>query len=356
MIGLAIVSVFWGKPDKDIFSRNKWILFPALIFFVSFLFGIGGEDTTFWLGRMRIHLPFLILPLVFLRLTPISLNSFIRFHLLLIGVLVTVLVGSLIYYGLNFEVVQKGIQQGRSVPVPVNHIRLSLILVYGIFMTWWIRDQIKGRKTLLLLIMIFLIFGLHYLAVRNGLLAFYILFFIEVFRRVKFYAFIVFLVPVIFFFSIPSFKAKIGYSIYEFKKTLSGEGSGYSTGDRVKSIQDGWILFKENPLFGVGTADLKTEMSKLNSGNRKLIMPHNQWINVLAASGIFGLIFFFAGFFGPLTIPGMLRFMPVIWLYGIFIFSMIFESILDTSDGVGFFLIFLLLSFNYLRYDFSNRR
>ena len=172
----------------------------------------------------------------------------------------------------------------------------------------------------------------------------------------KYYAFIVFLVPIVFFFSIPSFKAKIGYTIYEFQKTLLGEGSGYSTGDRVKSIQDGWILFKNNPWFGVGTADLKTEMSKLNVVNRNLIMPHNQWINVLAASGIFGMILFFMGYFGPLAIPEMLRFMPVIWLYGIFTLDMVFESILDTSDGVGFFLIFLLLSFNYLRYDFSDRR
>lgn len=332
------------------------MLFPALIFLVSFLFGIGGDDTAFWLGRMRIHLPFLILPLVFLRLAPISLNTFIGFHLLLIGALVTVLAGSLVYYGLNFEMVQNGIQQGRSVPVPVNHIRLSLILVYGIFMTWWIRDQFKEWKTLLLLIMLFLILGLHYMAVRNGLLAFYLLFFVEAFRRVKLYAFIVFLVPVVFFFSIPSFKAKIGYSIYEFKKTLSGEGSGYSTGDRVKSIQDGWILFKQNPWFGVGTADLKGEMSKLKEGNGKLIMPHNQWINVLAASGIFGLILFFTGYLAPLATPGMFRFMPALWLYGILTLSMVFESILDTSDGVGFFLIFLLLSFNYLRHDFSNRR
>jgi O-antigen ligase len=356
LIGLTILSFFRGKWDNTIFFRNKWMLFPALIFLVSFLFGIGGDDTAFWLGRMRIHLPFLILPLVFLRLAPISLNTFIGFHLLLIGALVTVLAGSLVYYGLNFEMVQNGIQQGRSVPVPVNHIRLSLILVYGIFMTWWIRDQFKEWKTLLLLIMLFLILGLHYMAVRNGLLAFYLLFFVEAFRRVKLYAFIVFLVPVVFFFSIPSFKAKIGYSIYELKKTLSGEGSGYSTGDRVKSIQDGWILFKQNPWFGVGTADLKGEMSKLKEGNGKLIMPHNQWINVLAASGIFGLILFFTGYLAPLATPGMFRFMPAIWLYGILTLSMVFESILDTSDGVGFFLIFLLVSFNYLRHDFSNRR
>lgn len=356
MIALTIISIFYKKWEKEIFLKYLPILGLSLIFLVSFLFGIGGDDHTFWLGRIRIHLPFLILPLVFLSLAPISKELFVSFHVLLILVLVIVLIGSILYYGFNFESVQQDLKEGRSVPVPVNHIRLSLMLVYGILMAWWIRDQSEKGKTILFLSIIFMIIGLHYVAARNGLFAFYILFLIEAYRKFRGYSLFLLMIPILLFLSVPSFKAKIGYTIFEIKKTINGQGSGYSSGDRWDSIKDGWKLFKENPFFGVGTADLKMKMKELNPNKQRLIMPHNQWVNVLAASGIVGAFLFFAGYFAPLIIPEIFNFLPVRWLYGILTLSMLFESTLDTSDAVGFFLIFLLISVNFKRYDFSHRR
>jgi hypothetical protein len=289
MIALTIISIFYKKWEKEIFLKYLPILGLSLIFLVSFLFGIGGDDHTFWLGRIRIHLPFLILPIVFLSLAPISKELFVSFHVLLILVLVIVLVGSILYYGFNFESVQKDLREGRSVPVPVNHIRLSLMLVYGILMAWWIRDQSEKGKTILFLCIIFMIIGLHYVTARNGLFAFYILFLIEAYRKFRGYSLFLLMIPILLFLSVPSFKAKIGYTIFEIKKTINGQGSGYSSGDRWDSIKDGWKLFKENPFFGVGTADLKMKMKELNPNKQRLIMPHNQWVNVLALQGILPL-------------------------------------------------------------------
>jgi O-antigen ligase len=350
LIGWALVTIINPKIERGVVKRHYRILLLALIFFVSLIWGIGGDDPSFWMGRIRLHVPFLVLPAVFLMAQPISFKQYVWYHYIFLGSLVTVIIGTVIYYVFNFEVVQLGLREGRAIPVPVNHIRLSLMLVYGIFMCWWIRERVEGFRTLGLVIGILLILGLHFLAVRNGLFVFYVLVFLELFRRVRFYALILFLVPVFFVGVFPSFRAKVGYTMYEIKKIWEGSGDGYSTGDRMDSVMDGWKLFTSKPWFGVGTANLRLEMKKLNEGKERLIMPHNQFVNVLSAAGIIGFLIFYFGYLGPLTVPGMMEWQPVRWLYGIITLSMIFESTLDTSDAVGFFLIFLLLSFHYLRY------
>lgn len=137
----------------------------------------------------------------------------------------------------------------------------------------------------------------------------------------------------------------IGFRNY--KKT--GNANNNSLLQRYEFWKTGFAIFKEHPLFGVGTGDVKTafddryikDNSKLSPENR--LRSHNQYITFMVALGIAGLLWFLVA----VTLPAIRQkkffnyFFFIFWV--IFMVSCFTEDTLDSQEGATFFAFFISL-------------
>ena len=136
LMGLMIVCVLdprhglnprWRERAPDWFRRPFFWAFAAL--YLLLLAGAWQTyDWAYYLERLRIKLPLLLLPFAwpgFPALSPREerwvLGGFAAF-------VAVVLAGVLVNYALHFAEINRLLEQGRSVPVPRNHIRFSLLV------------------------------------------------------------------------------------------------------------------------------------------------------------------------------------------------------------------------------------
>ena len=111
-------------------------------------------------------------------------------------------------------------------------------------------------------------------------------------------------------------------------------------------------IVKENKLIGVGTGDVNDELlvENIKSGNTELvenrINVHNQFLEVLLANGIIGLILLLC-VFGSILFIGISE-KNVIYILFIIIVTLffMFESMLNRLAGVSFFALFSFLLLN----------
>lgn len=312
MIGLVLMALvhpnvkthlqqWWKNP----FNR-VWLLLP-ISFLISGLISADFESFTFvW----RKKSPFLFLPLAF---TAIEGFKRKQFYHLLSGFIALICIGalySLTQYMLHFESINKGYAYGHVMPTPTDHIRFSLLVVMGIVcgVELFKFYKAEGNKTLSsisLVLSIFLILFLHLLAVRSGLLAFYIIAIyslIDLIIRQKHYkqamiGLISFSILCIGAYQmLPSLKTKIGYMRYDLENLKNGDASKNSDGGRFLSIQVGWELIKTHPILGVGAGDLEEEVKSYYAAHypivpeEKRFIPHNEFIYAWLAAGILGFI------------------------------------------------------------------
>lgn len=137
----------------------------------------------------------------------------------------------------------------------------------------------------------------------------------------------------------------IGFRNY--KKT--GNANNNSLLQRYEFWRTGFAIFRENPLFGVGTGDVRTafddryikDNSKLSPENR--LRSHNQYITFMVALGIAGLLWFLVA----VTLPAVRQrkffnyFFYIFWV--IFMVSCFTEDTLDSQEGATFFAFFMSL-------------
>jgi len=385
MIGLLILGLVKERGhkeeklsrftlNKDLWNnlsdwkKNASFLVITFYFFLV-LFGIWQVegDYTYLLERLRIKLPFIALPIAFLGLPHFSdrqIKGILYF--LLIFIMLTG-VGICINYCLNFELINEMLSRGKPMPTPRNHIRYSLLvgvsIIGGIYL---IKEQYffknPTERYFIISLTIFLFLFIHILSVKSGILCLYValgilcLQYIYLSKKYLF-GFIILAglisLPVIAFLTIPSFKHKLNYMHYDLNKYIAGEGEQYSDSGRLTSLKVGWELFKTAPVFGVGSGNIKREVlhiyQKKYPDYVKPILPHNQFVFVLAGSGLFGFFFFLLAVFVPIFYAKYYRHFFFLGLYTIFLMALILEHTLENAEGVGIFSFFILLILNHLR-------
>ena len=338
-------------------------------YFLIVLFGVWQVegDYTYLLERLRIKLPFIALPIAFLGLPRFS-DRQIKGILYFLLVFITLTgIGISINYILNFELINQMLSQGKPMPTPRNHIRYSLLvgvsIIGGLYL---IKEQyfFKNPKERYFIISLtaFLFLYIHILSVKSGILCLYVALGILCLQYIylsKKYLFGMIIMvglislPVIAFMTIPSFKQKLTYMQYDLKKYYAGEGEQYSDSGRLTSLKVGWELFKTAPVFGVGTGNIKKEVrliyQKKYPDYVKPILPHDQFLFVLAGSGLFGFSFFLLAVFIPLFYDKNYQHFFFVGLYTIFLMALILEHTLENAEGVGIFSFFILLMLNNLR-------
>ena len=124
---------------------------------------------------------------------------------------------------------------------------------------------------------------------------------------------------------------------------------------RLVSMKIGLQIWRENPVLGVGAGDLETETNKIYNKSYpdvsidKRRSPHNQFIWVLASTGILGLALFLTAFFFPLLSQGYYKYGLIVILHLMLFSSFFTEDTLEEQMGSGFYLIFLLILMNYFK-------
>lgn len=353
---------------KQFFKSPAFVLITA-VFFLGLLSFLNTENSDYYLNRIRLKLPFLILPFAFFSLKDFSktlFNNILYFFFVLVCCISVVL---LCIYGFNFDYYNEIYGAGRIIPTPIQHIRFSLLSTVafsaGIYLLF--NNHVfkyNWEKGFIVLACVFLIIFLHILAVRSGLLALYavliytaVIYFIRN-KNLLIPLSILILLPLFGYFAmkyIPTLKSKIGYTIYTFEEFAKMENiRNLSDTRRIGSIYAGIDLGKNNPLFGVGLGDIKDEtnvyLSKHFPGIKDLdLLPHNQFVFYFAVSGILGLFAFTICAF----VPGLYYSAYKDYFYMsvtiIFFTSFLVEHTIETQLGTASYLLFLLMSLTYLR-------
>ena len=376
MISLAVLSlirfrvgrrVFTVAIDTDAIRRMLRIIkYPpfaavTLFFFIVLLSFWQTEDYGYWLARLRIKAPFVALPLVFLghpRLEERQWQGLLYF--LLFFLLLTAL-GVGLNYWINYEEIQLMLQQGQPMPTPRNHINYSLMLALGVVSGaclysmgyYW---RYAWERQLILGVTFFLFLFIHLLSVRSGILALYVALFllsaryILISRRYGLGLVILaalFAMPLAAYRYVPSFRAKVDYMRWGLIKFQEGEGAAYADTGRIVSLKVGWELARQHPVFGVGAGNLKQEANRMFEQSYpqlpEPLVPHNQFLFVLAGTGVVGLLLFLFALFYPLFYRQNYRHPFLLGFYGIVLTSFAIEHTIENSMGVGFFVFFLLL-------------
>lgn len=357
-IGFSAIALYKVIVEKPKFNNKVFLPFAAmmLVFLVTVISGINSEDLGHWVRHLRMKLPFLILPPAFYVLRAPVAKYFDTLCLFFLGVGVLSTMPVLIQFA-DVDGLVGMIKKGQSINTPVDHIKYSIYIAFSILIAMLFsiekRYVFGFGKVFLLGAGIYLFLFLHLLAVRSGLAVFYITAFILILRyaillrKSILYLVLLLLVasPFVAYKTIPTLKKKVEYMVYDFRMYQKGEGKDLSDSERLYSYEVGYEIFKESPILGSGIGDLKKLcrdkfMSKYQMDLNKY--PHNQFLFILAGSGILGLLLFVIGMCYPIfhfrKKQDSLFF--AIWL--IVIISFLVENTIERSYGISFFLLFFL--------------
>ncbi len=353
----------WQQLTKD----KTWLIATIPFLLVVFTAPFSNEDLNYLWERIRIKIPFLVLPFAFISIPQFSKKSY--YNLLYIFLILTSLcsLGVLFNYLSNFEEINILISQGQAIPTPCNHIRFSLMVAYSIIIGVYLffkqhHFKFRWEKWCLGGLALFLFIFIHVLAVRSGLAVFYLASSILIFRYIflsKKYVLGGWLIigllsaPFIAYHTIPSIKTKIAYMKYDYFQSRNQDaGRGYSDSERIMSLQMASNIIKEHSFLGVGAGDLKHEMQQQYAQHYPDIpreeqkMPHNEYISILAGTGIIGLFFFLIFCVYPIIHNKNYQ-EPLFFAFLlILLFSFLVENTIENALGVALCTLFLLLGLN----------
>jgi len=377
MVTLALIAAFDIELDP---LKIRWMLTPtairttirfkpfiwvyslfALLYIVSIVYAGNLRE---WWSLTNMSMAFLLIPMSFALLKPFTRNQYMKVTLCMVIMAFLTSIGVLILYIQNHESINQSLGMGGSLPTPTNHIRYSMIVASSLILCLffaienWKLKFVWERWVYAFLALYFFIF-LHILSVRTGLvvayagiaiLLIYYLKKLSLSRKLVLGALVI-LAPVIAYNTLPGFKQKINYTIWDFKQFTQGEGNSYSDSERWQSWKAGIDVGKKHILFGSGTGRFRSEMSAyykdvLQKDN--WTRPHNQFINVFVIFGLFGLVVFLFMLIYPMTFRPFWSVPLIPTLYLMQILSMTVEHPLDTEVGTGLFLLLTIMGLSML--------
>ncbi len=372
---LAIVAAFdiqispfritWILTPRAVYQsiREKPYMWGFTVFFMLYLFSIlyAGNISEWW-KLTHPKLAFILLPMSFAMLRPFTRKEFLLIVLCMIITAVWSSIWVQVAYYSNYDLFSRSLGFGGSLPTPSSHIRYSvtiaicIILCIGFVVENW-KLRYKWERMAYGISAAYLFYFLHLLSVRSGLVLAYtgiLLMTIFYLRRIRLWKQvtligIILLAPVIAYNTLPGFQLKVNYTLFDLGKYNEGQGDDYSDSQRWESWRAGMIIGNEHPIFGIGTGKFRARLDKYYKDETKTYVwrPQNQWINVFAIFGLFGLAVFSFMILYPATFRmfWLLPFLPSIYIMQLVL--MIVEHPLDTEVGTMLFLVLTLLCLSY---------
>lgn len=364
LVAHAVIDTNLPQHIKKLLQHPAFVAVTG-VFFVFAISGFWSDNLDFLWHKLRIKLPFLLLPLAFVAAPPLSRRAYHGILAFFVLLTTATSIGVLINFGLHYQEIVEQYLHAKTIPTPFNHIRYSLMCVLAIgfgyylygekttFRWSWERYLYGGSA-------LFLFFFLHVLSVRSGLAALYIVIGYIVLRHVWLsgrwkqgvgvLAGLV-LLPVLAYLFVPTFHNKMTYMVRDMRVFLSGEDiSEFSDSRRFTSMQGALQVGAQQPLIGVGIGDLKDEMSEWYTENvpslsaKEQLLPHSQLLFVFAATGVVGLLLFSCCLIYPVVYQKSYLHLPfgtvavALWV------SFLVEATIEVQLGTSLFLTFWLLT------------
>jgi O-antigen ligase len=380
--GLAVVSAFSLKIIADDATRtssivhhtslkrtpqyflNFWKNKPLVALTIPFLLvlvsGLWSENTVYWLERLRIKLPFLILPLAFANLPTLNRKQFLAiFYVFLIAF--SFFCGRhLVFYAQHFEIANNGLGQGIPIPTNWNHISFATMAVFAFLsgLELWKENfywKHKNERFLIGGLTLFLFIALHILSVRSAILAVYIcLIFILlelIFKQKRWKIGIVSLlilttIPSIAYRTIPSLRQRIDYAIWDFGKYKEGDLAEKSDSERITTLKIGLTVFQKNPILGVGYGDIMDKIGeeyKIQFPHLAIREPHSFWLFSLTGTGIIGTLIFLWAFATHWLSEKRYRILQFSLLHFLILFTNTIDYVVEGTYGTVFYAFFVAL-------------
>lgn len=337
---------------------------PVLLLLLPAISGLWSEDQAYWLERVRVRVPFLVLPWVFANLPSLSRRQYQGVLYLLVWLMVVLCIGVGVNFLLHKTEIMHAMYQGRPIPVPRQHIRFSLILATAVLAGGWLWQQrfvwrYPRERVVLAIATVFLFGFIHFLSVRSGLVALYaaliftLLRFIWRTRRWRLalgFLAILTVIPWVAVKTLPSLKQKFEYTLYDWGRYVENDGETYSDAERWVSLQTGWLIWKEHPWFGAGAGDLPRETARILAAHFPQYqstpkLPHNQFLYIMAGTGLIGLALSLIAFLYPLFADQRYRNYLFTAFQVMVLTSFLVEYTIETSMGVAWYLFYTF--FNY---------
>jgi O-antigen ligase len=323
-----------------------------------------SANLDYFLERLQINIPFFILPLCWLIAPQLSYKQLMVCYTWFIVGVFLIAAKALFYYLMHQSMVNELYLHSQVMPTLVtHHPTFSLMCAFAAFMSWQLymgKFNFKFprfEQGICLFIALFLFVFVHVFSVRIGMLVMYVFIVVETIKYgiqiSKFKAIVAFLTLFVIgcfvLYNSPTFRNKIintGQDLAVISQNTSANNQ--SLASRLISYQNAIEICKQTSwLFGCGLGDIKDLNTQLFQQSfpdvSKPIIPHNQFLFLLAATGITGLLFFTMAFFYPIWYFRN-KLNPA--LYGIYLLLILafqVEPVLQTQLGVAFSLFFLLV-------------
>lgn len=330
----------------------------VFFFFLVLISGTYSDDTAQWLDRLRIKLPFLLLPLAFFIIPkPSERQVNLTLYFLWVLMIGSAIVSVLLYLN-DPEGITEAISRGKTMPTPFNHIRFSLMTVFAAVCGYYLFRQkfvlrYDWEKWLQLAGTFFLIVFIHAWAIRSGILALYLclgaILLYEIWRTRKLILLgslllVLPAIPVVAYYTVPTFTNKVDYMLYDLQRFKEGDTAAYSDARRLRSIIVSWEVGKQEKWLGAGYGDIKSGMKAYYEthypelADENSLDPHNQFLYVFVGLGFFGLAVFTWAVLYPLWVAWRWRNILFICFNLIAITSFIPEYPLENQVGTAFYL------------------
>ncbi len=366
MIGLTASAVFHNQFRSNFrhFWRHQALVALTSVFLVYFISGLWSENLAWWMDRLRMKLPFLLVPFAVVAIPRFGRNTYLLLLYVFLLWIALAALYSLLLYALDYEAITWAYREGRVLPTPVQHVRFSLMVAFSVAIgAYLIRERYVWKYAwehrLILVLTLFLMAYLHVLAVRSGLMALYamLLYYavLLVAERRKYLAagvvtLAVVLAGMVAYRYVPSFQNRINYTLYTLRMFEKQEQiSELSDARRIGSLYAAVEIMQTHPWLGVGAGDIRDATDRYLQRNYPdlaghQLMPHNQFLLVGAATGIIGLLVFTWGMLWPLAYRRAWR-DPLFTAFHILVFSsFLVEHTIETQLGTAFYILFVLMA------------
>ena len=362
-LGMIFMQPFLVYSIKDVFKKllaNRISLLFVIFYLIVLLSYFNTENKHEYLKDIILKLPLLAIPFGLLYDELYSRRNYLILFMVLNSLVCLVGMGTLANYLMHFNEINKEILHSKPIPVfpgdKLGHIYFGFIQAYAILSGFflYIKKTLAERWRKYNIIITGLSFILiHIIGSRTGLAAFYlsILFLLAAWgiteRRylLTICLFLFFFMTAFFSVSyIPSLQNRYQNTVKDIRQYVNGNDLNYySISMRVMAWKKTVDIIHDHPWIGVGYGDVLPEIksrfreegSALLEENQK--EPHNQFLEVFAATGIFGFLFFLFIFFYPLKRIFKYKDLKLLGLIVIMFASFNIESALEMQRGVCYF-------------------
>ena len=350
---------------SSLFFRNPAYVAVTLSFFIVVVSGLWSEDVGYWLTRVRIKIPLLVLPIAFCMIPPLSARQFWRVWYFFFMVFTLFSIYHLCYYFTHFDASNKGLGQGIPIKSFKSHIVFTTMAAFAVMVgieLWQqkITLKYKWESRMVLISTILLIVALHIFSVRTGLLTLYVCLFVKIimyiFKQRKIIMGLIALslmalIPIIAYTYIPSFTQRVNYTIWDFQQYNAGNKADKSDSGRLVSLKVGLEIARENPILGVGFGDVIREVSKKYEKEYPSMLPrepHSFLLFTVVGAGLVGLIIWFAAVLIPIFYKQAYRNALFLFFNIIFIFNNIIDYIVEGTHWSIFYAFAVSLFIHFI--------